>query len=143
MNTTLLNKKPWFRRNLKWIFPLFLILITGAYLLLSGAVAFGDYAKAYADMPLYENALDQAKQNNRVTAVLGDIKPIDKMAVAEGAVQYTEDNTALNTTITLKGSKTKGKMDIAAHKTDGQWEYDSIKVRIKETKEEIIVFPNP
>lgn len=141
MKKSLLNHKSWWRRNAKWLFPLILIFITGIYLLLSGAVSFGDYAKAYADMPVYQNALEQAKQNSRVTVALGDIKPIDKMTIAEGAVKYTDNYQAMTATITIKGSKNKGKLDIAAHKTDGQWQYDKIGVRIKEPKEEIIILP--
>lgn len=141
MKKSLLNHKSWWRRNAKWLFPLILIFITGVYLLLSGAVSFGDYAKAYADMPVYQNALEKAKQNTRVTEALGSIEPIDKMTIAEGAVEYTEDYQAMTATITLKGSKNKGKMDIAAYKADGRWEYDAIKVRIKSTNDDIVIFP--
>lgn len=141
MKKSLLNHKSWWRRNAKWLFPLILIVITGVYLLASGEVAFGDYAKAYADKEVYQNALEQAKQNTRVTEVLGEIAPVDKMTIAEGAVEYTDNYKAMTATITLKGSKGKGKLDIAARKTEGQWQYDKIGVRIKEPKEEIIVYP--
>lgn len=141
MSKILLTPKSWWRRNAKWLFPLILIVVTGLYLLLSGAVAFGDYAKAYANMPVYQNALEKAIQDSRVTGALGSIEPIDKMTIAEGAVDYNNNYQSMTATITLKGSKNKGKLDIAAHKTDGDWHYDAIKVRIKSPKEEIVILP--
>jgi hypothetical protein len=140
MNKSLPNHKSWWRRNAKWLFPLILVFITVVYLLASGEVAFGDYAKAYANKGLYKNALQKAQENTRVNEALGTIEPIDRMTIAEGAVEYTDDYTAMTATITLKGSKGKGKMDIAAHKNEGEWQYDKIGVRIKEPKEEIIVY---
>ena len=138
-----IKHRSWLRRNLTWLFPAILVAITIVYLLISGVIGVGDFAKAYADMPLYENAVQQARQNPRVNEVLGDIAPIDKMTIAEGAVTYAEDNASMTSTITIKGSRGKGKMDIAAHKVDGVWQYSKIGIRIKNPKEEIVVLSQP
>jgi hypothetical protein len=141
MSNELTKHRSWLRRNLVWLFPLILIVITAVYLLLSGVIGTGDYAKAYADRRVFEEAVQQAQHNERVQEILGDIQPLDRMAIAEGAVEYAESGQAITATITLKGSKAKGKMDIEAHKADGNWIYDKVSVRTKEPKQEVIVVP--
>lgn len=141
MSKILHTPKSWWRRNAKWLFPLILVIITGLYLIASGVVPFGDHARAYTDMPVFENAVQLAKQNNRVTEAIGDIEPIDKLTIAEGEVDYTLDYLSMTATITLKGRKGKCKMDISAHNANGQWQYDAIQVRTTNPVQEIVVVP--
>jgi len=138
MDNELLRQKSWWQRNFKWLVPVALIAAVVA-VVFSFTGSMGDFAQAYADMPLYEKAHNKAASDNRVAEKLGTLKPIDKMTVAEGAVNYSEDGNAMNGTITLKGSKGKGKMDINAIKVNGAWQYNSIKVRLKNPDSEIVV----
>lgn len=134
----LIREKNWSQRNWKWLVPItaFLILIIALLPLTSGLTSL---AQAYAEPSLYENALEKARQNDRALEVLGNLEPIDKLAIMEGNVVYSEDNNAVDLTFRITGSKGKGKMDIVALKNNGVWDYQLIKIRIRNPKEEIIV----
>lgn len=134
----LIRKKNWGRRNWKWLVPItaFLIVIIALLSLTSGLTGF---AQAYAEPSLYEDALEKARENERVNEVLGNLQPIDKLTLLEGNVVYSEDNSSVTLTFRITGSKGKGKMDISALRNNGVWEYELIKIRIKDPKQEIIV----
>lgn len=137
----LIREKSWGVRNWKWLVPItaLLIVIIAFLSLTSGLMSF---AQAYAEPALYENALEKACQNERVSEVLGTIQPVDKLTILEGNVVYAEDHNSVDLTFRITGTKGKGKMDIQANKIDGNWEYELIKIRIKKPEEEIIVLGN-
>lgn len=134
----LIRKKNWGRRNWKWLVPItaFLIVIIALLSLTSGLTGF---AQAYAEPSLYEDALEKVRQNEKVVEVLGNLQPMDKWTIMEGNVVYSEDNNSVALTFRITGSKGKGKMDISALRNNGVWEYELIRIRIKNPKEEIIV----
>lgn len=134
----LIREKNWGRRNWKWLVPITAFLIV-AIALLSLTSGLTNFAQAYAEPALYENALEKARENERVNEVLGNLQPIDKLTLLEGNVVYSEDNSSVDLTFRITGSKGKGKMDISALRNNGIWEYELIKIRIKDPKEEIIV----
>ena len=136
MNNELIKQKSWWNRNWKWLVPVSGILLIFAILISSGMGRIGaDLAKAYSDTELYENALKKAKSNQKVTELLGEIKPIDKLAILEGEVHYTNDNRTVSSTIRIKGSKGKARMDIIADRINNKWSYKKINVRIKNPPE--------
>ena len=98
-----------------------------------------DIVQAYSDYSLYENAIAKAKTNHRVLEVLGDIEPIDKLSILEGSVIYSNNKNSVQTSIRIKGTKGKGKLDIVADKIGEQWIYKKITIRIKNPEEEIQV----
>lgn len=134
----LIREKNWGRRNWKWLVPITAFLIV-AIALLSLTSGLTNFAQAYAEPALYENALEKARENERVNEVLGNLQPIDKLTLLEGNVVYSEDNSSVDLTFRITGSKGKGKMDISALRNNGIWEYELIRIRIKDPKEEIIV----
>ncbi|WP_245566928.1 hypothetical protein [Christiangramia portivictoriae] len=82
------------RRSLKWIIPIIVVLAVAFYLFSSsgmGKVA-TDLTQAYADEELYENAIEKANYNQRVLEKIGEIQPIDKMAILNGEVDFSYDN---------------------------------------------------
>ena len=138
MDNELIVKKSWLNRNWKWFLPTFLVL----FLLLFGLSSsidsnVNDIALAYSDNSLYDKAIEKAKTNQRVIEIIGEIEPIDKLAILEGNVIYSNNNNSVELSIRLKGNKGKGKMDIIAIKNGKEWEYKKINIRIKEPKEEI------
>lgn len=137
----LIREKTWGRRNWKWLVPItaLLILIIAFLLLTSGITSF---AQAYTEPSLYENALEKSRQNKRVIEVLGNLQPVDKLTIIEGNVVYTADNNAVDLTFRVTGTKRNGKMDIAAVKNKRNWEYELIKIRVKNPEEEIIILKN-
>lgn len=140
MDNELIVDKNWWNNNWKWFLPtsiLFCLLLIG--LMVSSGIGgnMTDIAQAYTEDSLYQNAVEKVKTNKRALAVLGEIEPIDKLAVLEGNAVYSNDNNSVTSSIRIKGSKGKGKMDLLAEKNGTVWEYKMIKIRIKNPKEEI------
>jgi len=134
---TVTSKKSWLNRNWKWLIPL-LVLFSGITLVLalagdgiSGVVA------VYSESEIYEDAVEIANKNEEVKEKLGDLKPIDFFAIAEGVVKYSNDNNSVDLSIRVKGSKGRGRMDISADKKEEKWKYKRIQIRIKRPKETI------
>ena len=137
MNNELIEQKSWWKMNWKWFVPVSgILLIIISVSISSGMGGIGaDLAQAYSDTELYENALEKVKSNQKVKELLGKIEPIDKLAILEGTVHYTNENQTVNSTIRLKGTKGKAKMDISADRIHNEWNYTKIKVRIKNPPE--------
>jgi hypothetical protein len=128
----------WWQRNWKWLITIVLIA-TGIALLLSFLANDSDFAKAYANPALYDNALQQAQNNARVKEALGTLKPLDRMAIIEGNIIYVNEDRHVDITVPVKGDKGDAKLDITADKDGSTWKYSLIKIRIKEPKQEIII----
>lgn len=133
-------------KNLKWIIPIACIFAIVIYLISSSGISgiATDYAQSYADTELYENALEKAKSDKRVSQLLGEIQPIDKLAILEGHVNYSNKNKTVNSSIRVRGNKMKAIMDITANRKDNVWNYEKINIRVKnppERKQTIQVIP--
>lgn len=127
-------------KHWKWLVILVAICLTMGVIIGSGIGASTvDIAKAYADDTLYENALSEVYKNELVIKNLGVIKPIDKMAILEGFVAYSDGNKKVKTTVRIHGEMGRGKLDIEANKKNGIWEYQIINVRLIDPKRTINV----
>jgi len=137
MNNTLIPQKTWWQRHWKWLVPVSGVMVIVMVLFFSSGMdeMTKDVAQAYADTALYKDALDKAKADERVIAVLGDIAPIDKLAILEGQVEYTNDDKTVTTSVRIVGTKGKAKLDIAAHRVNEHWKYTKINIRIKSPPE--------
>ncbi len=115
MNNELIIEKSWWSRYYKWLFSVVLIVMIIIYALVKSGFGgiLGDYSKAYADPELYEGALKQVRQNERVKTVLGTVQPIDNMTIINGAVNYSEDNKIVNTTIKISCDNRKAILEAA------------------------------
>ena len=87
MNNELIEQKSWWKRNWKWFVSVCgILLIIISVFISSGMGRIGaDLAQAYSDTELYENALEKVKSDQKVNELLGEIEPIDKFAILEGA----------------------------------------------------------
>ena len=136
MNNELIEQKNWWNNNWKWFIPMSVISLILAVFISSDMGAIGaDLTKAYSDKQLYENALLKVKSNQKVIELIGEIEPIDKLAILEGEVKYTDDNRTVNSSIRIKGSTGKGRMDIIADRVNNEWKYKIINIRIKNPPE--------
>lgn len=140
MENELIVNKNWWNNNCKWFLPTSLLL----FLLVSGFILSSDIGsnimdttQAYTDDSLYQQAIQKASTDKRVLESMGKLQSIDKLAIFEGNTVYSNNNNSVMSTVRIKGSKAKGKMDILAEKTGTVWEYKTITVRIKTPKEEI------
>lgn len=132
MNNELIQQKSWWKRNWKWLVPAVGILFISMVLFFSSGlgVITADYTKAYADTQLYEKAFAKVKSDKRVIEILGEIEPIDKFAIMEGSVKYSDDNKTVNSSIRIKGVNGKAMMDITAKLIHNNWDYEKINLRI-------------
>jgi hypothetical protein len=138
MNNEVHLNKSWFKTNRKWIFLISILgLLIFFWIIIKSAIDgnVADYAKAYSDKTLYINALEKVKANPKAVEILGEINPIDELAILEGEVKYSNKGNSVESSIRIKGKKNKAKMDIVADKFDNQWIYKKINLRIKSTKE--------
>ncbi|WCO00494.1 cytochrome c oxidase assembly factor Coa1 family protein [Psychroserpens ponticola] len=94
-----------------------------------------DLTIAYSDTELYNNALEKVKANESALNILGEIQPIDKLAILEGQANYSEDNSSVKTSIRIVGTKGNAKLDIIANKVKNDWVYKTINIRIKKPKD--------
>ncbi len=136
MTNNTIKQKSWLQSHWKWLVPTSVVTIVLVLFFSSGMnkVA-SDLTYAYSDTELYNNALEKVKANKTVISILGELQPIDKLAILEGQVNFSEDNTSVKSSIRIIGKKGKGVMDIVAHKVDREWNYKAIDVRIKKPKE--------
>jgi predicted negative regulator of RcsB-dependent stress response len=138
MNNEVHSNKSWINTNRKWIFLISILgLLIFFWIIIKSAIDgnVADYAKAYSDKTLYINALEKVKANPKAVEILGEINPIDELAILEGEVKYSNKGNSVESSIRIKGKKNKAKMDIVADKFDNQWIYKKINLRIKTTKE--------
>ncbi|MFD2563339.1 cytochrome c oxidase assembly factor Coa1 family protein [Aquimarina rubra] len=136
--TDYIHKKSWWRKNRSWIFGV-LILVTGFVITILTILGkpIGDFTRAMVDPTVYDNAFDLVQEDERVIALLGEVRPIGFFEVLEGEVRYAEEDKAI-ITVGIKGSKQKGKMDIVANKNNNTWQYQTIRIRTKKPKKVVI-----
>ena len=138
MNNSIENKN-WWNKNWKWFAPILGFLLISIFTISwtdIGETTF-DIVKAYADPDLVETALNKAQENDEVKELLGALKPIDKMAKLEGSVKYSNNDTTVDISVRVKGSKGKGRMRIVAERNGENWEYKKIVIGIKKLKRTI------
>ena len=135
MTNNSIRQKRGLQGHWKWLIPTSVVSIVLVIFFSSGMnkVA-SDLTYAYSDTELYNNALEKVKANKAAIAILGELQPIDKFAILEGQVNFSEDNTSVKSSIRIVGTKGKGVMDIVANKVDNKWNYKTIDVRIKKPK---------
>lgn len=137
MSNELLKRKNWLQRNWSWTIPLVVVLILSFSLFFSlTAGHLGDLGKAYAEPQLYAGALEIVQQNKQVTALLGQLEPIGKMAILEGEIDYSNEDCYVDLWVRITGTKGKAGMSVTAKRINNKWEYEKISIRIKNPPEE-------
>ena len=141
MDNELVEKESWLKRNWKWSVPttILFVFILGIFLTSNSPEGITDIIQTYNDNSLYEKAIAKANSDKRIVQSIGIIQPIDKLAIVEGNIVYSNDNNSVSLSVRIKGTKGNGKLDITADKIGTAWKYKKIIVRNKNTKEEIIV----
>lgn len=129
------KQKSWFGRNWLWFIPvsgclaIILMFIVGI-----GAAFFGISNLLNNAAPL-EYAIEKASKNKKVINLLGE--SIEKCGIASGNISLRNNNGRVDFSVPIKGSKKEGVLIIKGIKTDGEWAYDELYIRIKETQEDI------
>ena len=137
----LIEHKSWFKRYWKWFVPIIVILISIVGIMSNSTVEgkIAGMVKIHAESSLYDNALELAKKDEKVIAVLGELQPLGKLAIIEGSHKYSNDYKTIELSVTVTGSKEDGrlrsKMDILADKVGTEWIYKTINIRIKKPED--------
>ncbi|WP_396635710.1 cytochrome c oxidase assembly factor Coa1 family protein [Maribacter sp. R77961] len=137
----LIEHKGWFKLNWKWFVPLIISLIAIIGFLSSTKVSekIAGMVKIHTESSVYDNALEIAKQNEKVIELLGELQPLGKLAILEGFHEYSRDYNTLEISVTVTGTKTekqiRSKMDILADRNGNEWIYKTINIRIKKPAE--------
>ena len=137
----LVENKSWWNKNWKWIIPVFGIFLFSIFTISTTGIGENtfDVIKAYADPDLVETALNKAQENEEVKELLGTLEQVDKMAKLEGSVKYSNNDTSVDISVRVKGSKGNGRMRILAERSGGTWEYKKIVIGIKKLKRTIVI----
>ena len=136
MSNDLIKQRNWLQRNWKWALPTTVVAFLSATLffsLTSGHL--GDFGHAYSDPQLFGGAIIKVQENEKATVVLGEILPVDRMAILEGDVKYTNQNKNVQFSVRIKGANGKAIMDVEAERSNDIWEYKKITIRIKNPPE--------
>lgn len=104
-------------------------------------------AKGYSEPEVCQGAFEITKNDPKVLNILGELEDTGSLDLLNGSVQYSKGGDSVAITIDVKGDKEikniRSKMDLVAFKVNGEWEYQVIRVRIKqplEMKQTIPVF---
>ena len=96
-------------------------------------------AKVYSESEVCDGALEIAKKDENVVQLLGDLHPLQSLAILEGAHRYSANYDTLYITFDVYGTKherkVRSKMDVVAHRNGEQWRYSSIQIRIKKPED--------
>lgn len=124
-----------------WIVILIITLSGSIYLFSTSGMSSHtvNFVQAYLDIDLYQNALIKAKKDERVKMIFGELQPIDKLAILEGEVGYSNDNKTVNMSLKINGSKENGTMHILANREGEKWIYEKIDIIAKKENKEVII----
>lgn len=140
-NDELIIEKSWFSKNWIWLILGILAGILILFFVISSNSKNGlsDTVTAFKEDSLYDKAIEQANKNPEVIETIGEIAPIDKLAILEGSSSYSNNNNVVNLSVRVNGSKKNGKLEIQANRNGSKWDYKKILIRIKNPNKEIIV----
>ena len=128
------KQKSWFGRNWGWVLGGGCLTIIVLFVLGFGAIFFG-VSKMFTTSAPYEYAVELAKNNPDVIAILGE--PIETDGIISGNISLDSNDGHADFRIPLKGRNGKASIIVVGKKTDGVWDYEKLFVLIKETKEKI------
>ncbi|MDO6812695.1 cytochrome c oxidase assembly factor Coa1 family protein [Tenacibaculum soleae] len=133
------KQKSWFGRNWGWVVPvggcgcgcigLILLFVFGI-----GAAFFG-ISEIITNATPVEHAIKQAEKNKKVRSFLGE--PIEKYGIPSGNISINNNDGDVDFSIPISGPNGKGTLIVRGIRTNGEWIYEDLYVRIKETHEEI------
>jgi hypothetical protein len=139
MNNDAIDSNSWAKRNWKWLIPttitiLFLTFYTIIPVLNNGAP---QIIKAYSDPTVFEKAIEIANASSKVKTTIGTIEAIDKLAILEGNIVYSNNYNSIASTIRIKGNCNHAKMDFLAYKKENEWIFKKLTVRSKNPEKAI------
>ena len=124
----------WWQRNWKWFVPtgcLTLIAMGVAFVALIVVAVFG----AMKSSDAYKIAVTRAKNDERVVRAIG--KPMSEGLFISGNTNVSGGSGQADLAIPISGPKGKAKIYAVATKSEGEWVYSKLVVRVESTGETI------
>ncbi|WP_233898491.1 cytochrome c oxidase assembly factor Coa1 family protein [Tenacibaculum piscium] len=138
------EEKSWFSKNWGWVVPVggcgcgCLGFILFAFLGI-GATIFSVFDTITNSTPV-TYAVEQAANNKKVINLLGE--PIEEVGIPSGNISLENENGEVDFSIDIKGPNGKGTLVVRGIRANGEWIYEDLYVRIKESSEEINLLNN-
>lgn len=118
----------WLQRNLKWLLPLLMLIVMGAFALLFWRGYHRVEGHIQGDAP-YLEAIKRASSSHEMQTVLGTPLQVTLVAV-EGAIEG--DATKAGTyRFHAKGPKGGARIIAVARRVDGKWVYDRFEAHVE------------
>jgi hypothetical protein len=124
----------WWQRNWKWFVPTGCLTLFAIGLAFVGCImvlAFGVMKSSDA----YKIALARAKRDARVREAIGT--PIREGLFISGSTNVSGDSGNSDITIPIHGPKGAARIYVVATKSEGQWEFSKLMVKVQKTGERI------
>ncbi len=121
-------------RKVVWIVAsvgLAVVLLVVLFVGLIVSVVFG----AVKSSEPYQHALQVATHDPRVLASLG--APVKPGWVPSGSINVAGDSGSADLTLTLKGAAHEGKLYVVAKKSEGEWTYQTLVLKVEGSGERI------
>lgn len=118
----------WFRRNWKWVFPLGclgVVVLLGAFV---GGIFFL-VENSFRHSEAYAQAMARAQANPQVLDRIG--QPLKAAWLVSGSIQVHGSSGEANLSIPISGPKGKGTIFVAARRSAGAWQFDTLQVEIQ------------
>lgn len=129
------GQKSWFGRNWLWFIPLTGCLGFVLLIVLGLGAAFFGVSNMINNATPVEYAIELATKNELVIKNLGE--PIEKYGIPSGNISLTNDDGDVDFSIPIRGNIGEGTLVVRGIKIDGEWVYEDLYVRIRDTQEEI------
>lgn len=129
------QQKSWFQRNWLWFLPtvgcgtLLILFFVGV-----GALIFG-VTELISESTPATYAFEKASENDKVIEYLGT--PIEQKGITSGSLNFSNGDGNADLRIPISGPDGKAVITVVAEKTDGEWFYEKLYVRIKENNQKI------
>lgn len=120
MENNTLQRESWWNRNWKWFVPTGCLTLLVIFGLIIGGI-FYSVTSFMKNSDVYVHTLEVAQKNPDVTSKIGT--PIVTDGIAQGSISINNSVGDANLTIPVKGNKGSGSIQVVAHKTGKEWEY--------------------
>jgi hypothetical protein len=127
-------RRNWWSRNWKWFVPtgcLSLLALAVLFVVCICMIVFG----AMKSSDAYKTALARAKSDPRVTSALGT--PITEGWFVSGNTNVSGGSGNSDLSIPIHGPKGDAKIYAVAAKSEGEWQYSKLVVKVESTGETI------
>ncbi|MDT0556454.1 cytochrome c oxidase assembly factor Coa1 family protein [Patiriisocius hiemis] len=134
------RKESWFKRNWKWAVPtggcLLIIILIIAF---AGTIFYG-VTSMFSESEPYKTAFELANNNEEVTSVLGS--PIENDGMIKGSINLSNDDGEAFFDVPAKGPNGNAIITVDATKTNGNWTYEVLEIKLESTQEIIDLKPD-